>query len=80
MLKVIYRLKGEKTIHVLLINTPDEIDKVYSNIARATMLSEDKLRQQCKGNDNNVIELIHYLQDIYIINIEVMYLGRVEHD
>lgn len=80
MLKIIYTLKGEKTRHVLIVNTPDEIDKVYSNIARATMLSETKLRKQCKGNDNNVIELIHYLQDIHIINIEVMYLGGSEDD
>lgn len=80
MLKIIYTLKGEKTIHVLLINTPDEINKVYSNISRATMLSEKKLRDQCKGYDANVISLIHHLEDINIICIEIMYLGGSSND
>lgn len=80
MLKIIYTLKGEKTKHVLLINNPDEIDKVYSNISRASMLSEEKLRNQCKGYNANVITLLHHLEDINIICIEVMYLGGASHD
>lgn len=80
MLKIIYTLKGKKTKHVLLINTPDEINKVYSNISRATMVSEWKLRDQCKGYDANVITLIHHLEDINIICIEVMYLGGSSND
>lgn len=80
MLKIIYTLKGEKTKHVLIINTPDEINKVYSNISRATMLSEKILRDICKGYNANVITLIHHLEDINIICIEVMYLGVSSND
>ena len=75
MLKIIYTLKGEKAKHVLLINAPNEIDKVYSNISRATMVSEKKLRDQCKGYNANVMTLIHHLEDINIICIQVMYVG-----
>lgn len=75
MLKIIYTLKGDKTKHVLLINTPDEINKVYSNISRAAMVSEKKLRDQCKGYNANVMTLIHHLEDINIICIQVMYVG-----
>ena len=80
MLKIIYTLKGEKTKHVLLINTPDEINKVYSNISRATMLSEKKLHDLCKGYNANVMTLIHHLEDINIICIEIMYLGGSSND
>ena len=80
MLKIIYTLKGDKTKHVLLINTPDEINKVYSNISRATMLSENKLRNQCKGYNANVMTLLHHLEHINIICIEVMYLGGSSND
>lgn len=80
MLKIIYTLKGENTKHVLLINAPDEIDKVYSNISRATMVSEKKLRDQCKGYNANVITLIYHLEDINIICIEVMYVGGSSND
>lgn len=80
MLKIIYTLKGEKAKHVLLINAPDEINKVYSNISRATMLSEKKLRDLCKGYNANVMTLIHHLEDIKIICIEVMYLGSSSND
>lgn len=80
MLKIIYTLKGEKTKHVLLINTPDEINKVYSNISRSTMLSENKLRDQCKGYNANVMTLLHHLEHINIICIEVMYLGGSSND
>lgn len=80
MLKVIYTLKGKNIKHVLLINTPDEINKVYSNISRATMLSEYKLREQCKGYNANVITLLHHLEHINIICIEVMYLGGSSND
>lgn len=80
MLKIIYTLKGEKTKHVLIINTPDEINKVYSSISRATMLSEKILRDICKGYNANVITLIHHLEDINIICIEVMYLGVSSND
>lgn len=80
MLKIIYTLKSEKKKHVLLINAPDEINKVYSNISRATMLSEKKLREQCKGYNANVITLINHLEHINIICIEVMYLGGSSND
>lgn len=80
MLKIIYTLKGEKTKHVLIINTPDEINKVYSSISRATMLSEKILRDICKGYNANVITLIHHLEDINIICIEVMYIGVSSND
>lgn len=80
MLKIIYTLKGDKTKHVLLINTPDEINKVYSNISRAAMVSEKKLRDQCKGYNANVITLIHHLEDINIICIQVMYVGGSSND
>ena len=80
MLKIIYTLKGKKTKHVLLINTPDEINKVYSNISRAAMVSEKKLRDQCKGYNDNVITLIHHLEDINIICIQVMYVGGSSND
>lgn len=80
MLKIIYTLKGDKTKHVLLINTPDEINKVYSNISRATMVSEKKLRDQCKGYNANVMTLIHHLEDINIICIQVMYVGGSSND
>lgn len=80
MLKIIYTLKGDKTKHVLIINTPDEINKVYSNISRAAMVSEKKLRDQCKGYNANVITLIHHLEDINIICIQVMYVGGSSND
>lgn len=80
MLKIIYTLKSDKTKHVLLINAPDEINKVYSNISRATMLSEKKLRDQCKGYNANVMTLLHHLEHINIICIEVMYLGGSSND
>lgn len=80
MLKIIYTLKGDKTKHVLLINTPDEINKVYSNISRAAMVSEKKLRDQCKGYNANVMTLIHHLEDINIICIQVMYVGGSSND
>ena len=80
MLKIIYTLKGDKTKHVLIINTPDEINKVYSNISRATMVSEKKLRDQCKGYNANVMTLIHHLEDINIICIQVMYVGGSSND
>ena len=80
MLKIICTVKGDKTKHVLLINTPDEINKVYSNISRATMVSEKKLRDQCKGYNANVMTLIHHLEDINIICIQVMYVGGSSND